>query len=103
MRIRSGARGKSRSSGCDVHWTPTGVHKTDLTDIRKERGYHPNTRKTGVCWGPGSGFGMTAGARPRLNERTRHRSCNDNLRGERAGNGASALFAWYDVSTKKEL
>jgi len=20
--------------------------------IRKKRGYHPNTRKTGVCWGP---------------------------------------------------
>jgi len=26
----------------------TGVHKTELTAIRKRRAYHPNTRKTGV-------------------------------------------------------
>jgi hypothetical protein len=30
----------------------TGVHKEDLTAIRKRRDYHPNTRETGVCWGP---------------------------------------------------
>ena len=30
----------------------TGVPKPDLTPIRKRRDYHPNARKTGVCWGP---------------------------------------------------
>jgi len=23
----------------------------------EKRGYHPDTRKTGVCWGPGTGSG----------------------------------------------
>ena len=27
------------------------IHKT-LTAIRRRRDYHPNTRKTGACWGP---------------------------------------------------
>ncbi len=40
--------GKSRSSG---FWSPmdsTGVPKPDLTDIRRRRAYHPNTRRPGV-------------------------------------------------------
>ena len=39
-----------------------GTHKgksRSLTIIRKRRGYHPNTRKTGVCLGAPAGFGMT--------------------------------------------
>src|SRR5580700_8632217 len=52
VRGEEAPEGEEQILRCLASLDATGVHKTDLTNIRKKRGYHPNTRKGGVCRGP---------------------------------------------------
>ncbi len=49
---RRATQGKSRSSGYGIRWTPPESTRRTLPPFAKGATTTPNTRKTGVCWGP---------------------------------------------------